>query len=50
MIQKKFSSKSFVYTKKTPENNPKSFVKAMNNINNTFLYDLNSFIQKALNK
>lgn len=40
--------KNFEYTKKTPKNNAESFVKAMNEINNIFLFDLNSFIQKSL--
>ncbi len=40
--------KSFVYNQKAFSNDAKGFVKAINSINNTFLYDLNNFIQEKL--
>ena len=40
--------KSFVYNEKALSNDAQGLVNAMNNINNTFLHDLNNFIQKSL--
>lgn len=40
--------KSFVYNKKALSNDAQGLVNAMNAINNTFLYDLNNFINKKL--
>jgi len=42
--------KSFTYTKRTSTNNAKGLVKTMNEVNNIFLSDLNTFIQSVLNK